>query len=111
MTFVVTVLEARVPPERVADLQAAYAEAARGPFPSGLLRSALLRQRTEPTQWRIETVWQSQEALAAMRQAPGKPRGVQIFEAAGAQPSLSIFDAIADFNVRMAPPLSDPPHA
>jgi quinol monooxygenase YgiN len=97
MTLVVTVLEASVLPERVADLQAAYAEAAHGPFPPGLVRSSLLQQRSDQTQWRIETVWQSQDALAAMRQSPDKPRGVQIFEAAGAQPSLSIFDAIADF--------------
>ena len=97
--MVVTVLEARVLPERAADLRAAYAEAARGPFPPGLIRSSLLQQRTDQTQWRIETVWQSQQALDAMRQAPGKPRGVLIFEAAGAQPSLHIFDAIADFVV------------
>jgi hypothetical protein len=32
--------------------------------------------------------------------AAGKPRGVQIFEAAGATPSLTVFDAIAD----LAPP-------
>lgn len=97
MSPVVTVLEATVAPERVEVLQAAFAEAARGPFPPGLLRSALLRQRSDPNQWRIETVWQSQEALAAMRQQPGKPRGVLIFEAAGGQPSLTIFDSIADF--------------
>lgn len=99
MPLVVTVLEARVLPERVADLQAAYTEAAHGPFPPGLVRSSLLQQRSDQTQWRIETVWQSQDALAAMRQSPAKPRGVQIFEAVGAQPSLSIFDAIVDFVV------------
>lgn len=95
MSSVVTVLEAHVLPERATDLQAAYAEAARGPFPPGLLRSSLLRHSTDQTLWRIETVWQSREALAVMRQF-GKPRGIQIFEAAGAQPSLSIFDGIAD---------------
>lgn len=99
MTFVVTVLEASVLPQRVADLRAAYAEAAQGPFPPGLVRSALLQLRSDQSRWRIETVWQSQEALSAMRQAPGKPRGVQIFEAAGAQPTLTIFDAVADFVV------------
>lgn len=100
MGLVVTVLEASVHPERAADLQAAYAETAHGPFPPGLVRSSLLQERSDQTRWRIETVWQSQEALAAMRQAPGKPRGVQIFEAAGAEPSLKIFDAIAE----LAPP-------
>ena len=95
MSPVITVLDARVTPERAADLQAAYAEAARGPFPLGLVRSALLRHASDPTQWRIETIWESQEALAAMRQA-GRPRGLQIFETAGAQPSVSVFDVVAD---------------
>ena len=95
MSRVVTVLEAHVPPERATDLQTAYAEAALEPLPPGLVRSALLRHSTDQTLWRIETVWQSREALAAMRQL-GKPRGIQIFEAAGAQPSVSVFDGIAD---------------
>ena len=95
MSRVVTVLEAHVLPERATDLQAAYAEAAQEPLPPGLVRSALLRHSSDQTLWRIETVWQSREALAAMRQL-GKPRGIQIFEAAGAQPSVTVFDAIAD---------------
>jgi heme-degrading monooxygenase HmoA len=99
MTLVMTVLEARVAPERAADLQTAYAEAGRGPFPPGLVRSVLLRHASDPTHWRIETTWQSHDALTAMRGA-GKPRGVQIFEAAGTIPSLSVFEAIAD----LAPP-------
>lgn len=100
--MVVTVLEANVAPERAADLTAAYRQAAAGPFPPGLLRSTLLRDSSDSARWRIETVWQSHEALVAMRGA-GKPRGVQIFEAAGAAPSLSVFDAIADLTPR-------PPH-
>jgi hypothetical protein len=95
MSLVVTVLEAVVAAERAGDLQAAYAEAARDAPPAGLVRSVLLRNARDPTQWRIETTWRSHEALAAMRQL-GKPRGVRIFEAAGAEPSLSIFDTIAD---------------
>ncbi|MEA3245908.1 MAG: VOC family protein [Gemmatimonadota bacterium] len=94
MGQVVTVLDARVVPERTADLRAAYADAMRGPFPPGLVRTALLQHASDPAQWRIETVWESPEALAAMRQAPGKPRGVLIFEAAGARPVLTVFHAI-----------------
>jgi len=95
MSPVVTVLDARVAPERAADLRAAYAAAAQGPFPPGFIRSTLLQQASDPTQWRIETIWESPEALATMRQT-GRPRGLQIFDAAGAQPSISVFDAIAD---------------
>jgi len=65
----------------------------------GVVRSMLLRDANDPTHWRIETTWQSHEALAAMRSA-GKPRGVQIFEAAGASPSLRVFDYVRD----LAPP-------
>lgn len=97
MAHVVTVLEAHVAEDRVADLQAAYAEAARGPFPPGLLRSNLLRHSSDLTLWRIETIWRSHDALAAMRGA-GKPRGVQIFEAAGALPSLGVFNTIAELS-------------
>ena len=95
MPTVVTVLEARVSQERASDLQAAFAQAAAGPFPAGLIRSTLLRGAGDPTLWRIETTWRSHEALAAMRQA-GKPRGIQIFESAGATPSLTIFEAVAE---------------
>jgi hypothetical protein len=101
MSRVVTVLEARVAPERVADLRAAYAAAAAGPFPPGLAGSSLLQRSDDPAVWRIETVWQSPEALAAMRGA-GKPRGVMIFEAAGATPSLTIFEEVA----KLSPPTS-----
>ena len=94
MTQVVTVLEARVVLERAADLQAAYAEAGAGPFPLGFIRSTLLRLNGDATQWRVETVLYSRDALTAVRGA-GKPRGVQIFEAADATPSLVIYDAIA----------------
>ncbi len=95
MSLVVTVLDAQVAPERAPDLQAAYTEAAQGPFPAGFVRSTLLRLANDPTLWRIETIWQSHEALAAMRQV-GKPRGLQIFEAAGAHPTLTVLDAVAE---------------
>ncbi len=102
MNEVVTVLDAHVTAAGEGPLRAAYREAAAGPFPAGLLRSTLLRDANDPSRWRIETVWRSHEALAAMRGA-GKPRGVQIFEAAGAQPGLSVFTAVD----RLAPTSAD----
>jgi hypothetical protein len=99
MPHVITVLEARVAADREAELQSAYSAAAAGPFPVGFMRSSLLRLAEDPTVWRIETTWQSHEALAAMRGA-GKPRGVLIFEAAGATPTLKVFDEVA----RLEPP-------
>jgi quinol monooxygenase YgiN len=93
--MVVTVLEAQVAQDRVAALTAAYQEAVQGPVPHGLVRSVLLRHSTDGTRWRIETTWSSRDALAAMRNT-GTPRGIQIFRAAGAEPTLTIFDVVAD---------------
>jgi hypothetical protein len=95
MSLVITVLDAVIAPARAADLEAAYAQAAQEPLPPGLLRSSLQRSVSNPMQWRIETIWRSPEALAAMRQA-GKPRGIQIFEAAGASPTPGIFEVVAE---------------
>ncbi len=91
--MVVTVLEAQVAPGQDAALQAAYA-AASSTLPAGLVRSELLRDSRDATRWRIQTWWTSQEALAAMRSA-GTPAGVLMFRAAGAEPTLGIFEVVS----------------
>jgi quinol monooxygenase YgiN len=91
MPRVLTVLEAHVPQARQADLQSAYRSAVHDTVPPGLLRSSLLQATHDPTVWRIETLWESRQALDAMR-GTGTPRGVQIFRAAGAEPSLTVLD-------------------
>jgi hypothetical protein len=97
--MVLTILEATVSPERAADLQAAFRQAA-ARVPPGLIRSHLISAAADPTRWRIETLWVSRDALAAMRQA-GTPAGVLMFRAAGAEPSLAIYDVAATIE---APP-------
>lgn len=99
MPKVLTVLDAHVPPDRHADLRAAYRAAAAEAFPPGLIRSSLLQATTDPTRWRIETLWESRERLAAMRGA-GTPRGVLIFRAAGAEPALTILDVLDELAPR-----------
>jgi len=91
--MVLTILEATVAPERAADLQAAFRNAG-GQVPAGLIRSHLVSAAADATRWRIETLWTSREALAAMRQT-GTPAGILMFRAAGAEPSLSIYDVVA----------------
>ena len=95
MTAIVTILEASVPPDRQPDLEAAYREAARDPLPPGFVRSSLRRAGSDSTRWIIETVWQSPEALARMR-GTGTPRGILIFRAAGAEPTLTIHEVVAE---------------
>lgn len=96
-----TILEATVAAERAAELQAAF-RGATGHPPPGLVRSHLISAAAEPTRWRIETLWTSRETLAAMRQT-GTPAGVLMFRAAGAEPSLSIYEVVATIEATPAP--------
>jgi hypothetical protein len=97
--MVLTILEATVLPERAADLQAAFRGAATQ-VPPGFIRSYLVSASADPSRWRIETLWTSREALAVMRQT-GTPAGVLMFRAAGAEPSLNVYDVAATIE---APP-------
>jgi heme-degrading monooxygenase HmoA len=92
MTRVLTVLEAHVPQDRHADLLSAYRSAAHDAFPPGLVRSMLLQVANDRTLWRIQTLWESREALDAMRATGSTPRGIQIFRSAGAEPTLTVLD-------------------
>jgi quinol monooxygenase YgiN len=91
--MILTMLEARVAPAREAALQAAYRDAAQDVLPRGLVRSTLVRSSNDRTMWRIETLWESREALDAMR-GTGTPRGVLIFRAAEAEPTFSAFEVV-----------------
>ena len=88
--MVLTILEASVSPDRTAELEAAF-RAATDQRPAGLIRSHLLCATADATRWRIETLWESAEALDAMRQSSATPAGVLMFRAAGAEPMLTIF--------------------
>jgi len=89
--LVLTVLEAHVDPQNTPALQAAFAEGIRALDP-GITQTFLVQSSSDPTLWRILTFWESRKALDLMRAAGGAPRGVLMFRAAGAQPSLTIFD-------------------
>jgi heme-degrading monooxygenase HmoA len=91
--MILTVLEGQVPSGGAEALRAAYAAAGGGPLPSGLVRTELLQDARQPARWRIQTWWASREALEAMRKS-GTPAGVLMFQAAGAEPTLAIFEVV-----------------
>ena len=100
MTLVITVLEAQVPPESEPRLTSAYRDAVRDATPPGLLRSSLMRSTADTSAWRIETTWASGDALMAMRSSGGTPRGIQIFRAAGVEPTLTILEVVDELPSR-----------
>ena len=91
--MVMTILEARVAPDRIAELEGAYREGV-SPFPPGLVETFLVCDSRDTTLYRIITVWASREALENMHASTEKPKGVQFFEAAGATPKLSVLDIV-----------------
>jgi quinol monooxygenase YgiN len=91
--MVITILEAQVARDRIGDLERQYREGTSA-LPADIAETFLVRDAQDATLFRIVTVWASREALEEMRAAPEKPKGVQMFEAAGASPTLSVLDVV-----------------
>ena len=94
----VTMVEAEVAPDRVPDLRDAWARAIAGDIPDGLFESKLLN--APDGRWRIVTVWESQEAVLAMRASGVPPAAVAMFEAAGATPTVSAWVVEGHLEIR-----------
>ena len=89
--MVMTVLEAHVTQENWEALERSFQQAA-SHKDAGLVQSFLVHSRKDAGLWQIITIWESQEALSAMRSSGETPRGVLIFRDAHAEPGLMIFD-------------------
>jgi hypothetical protein len=92
--MVMTILQAQVALERTGDLERAYKEGTRE-LPPDIVETFLVRDADDRSVYRVMTVWVSREALDAMRASVDKPKGVQMFEAAGASPQLTILEVVA----------------
>lgn len=90
--MVVTILKAQVAPDRAARLVDGLATATEK-LPPMIVETFLLRE-VGSDQWRIVTVWESQEALEEYRRSIDTPEGVTAFRSAGAEPALAIFEVI-----------------
>jgi heme-degrading monooxygenase HmoA len=89
--MIMTVVEAHVAEEHWATLQEVYATRSQTLLP-GIVQTYLVHSWSEPTLWQIMTVWESREALIALRQAGQPHAGDLMFQAAGAEPSHDIFE-------------------
>jgi hypothetical protein len=91
--MLITAIEARVPEDRVGELERAYREGLSS-MPSAIVETFLARDLMDPTIFRIVTVWESREALVASRASGQKPKGLQIFEAVGAEHKHSASEVV-----------------
>ena len=88
--MVVTMLEAQMPEDQAGLLVEEY-RGAGDSLPPFILETFLLNSVGSDL-WRIVTVWRSQDALDEYRSSVDTPEGVRMFRAAGAEPTLAIFD-------------------
>ncbi len=84
----VTIVEGVVEAAREEYLRSAW-EDETAVLPAGLIESSLLR--AEDGTWRIVTVWESKEAVMAMRASGETPAALLMFERAGSKPSVSMW--------------------
>ena len=85
----VTIVEGVVEAAREGDLRSGWEDISAGVLPAGFIESSLLR--TEDGNWRVVTVWESKEAVMAMRASGEPPAAPVMFERAGSKPSLSMW--------------------
>ena len=85
----VTIVEGSVEAARESDLRSAWADKTAGTLPAGFIESSLLR--AEGGTWLVVTVWESKEAVMAMRASGEPPAAPVMFEQAGSKPSLSMW--------------------
>lgn len=83
----VTTVEGVVEAAREADLLSAWEDMSSS-LPAGFIESFLLHGEDET--WRIVTVWESKEAVMALR-ASGRPTARTMLERAGSTGSLSVW--------------------
>jgi heme-degrading monooxygenase HmoA len=88
--MVITTVEGVVEAAREAELLAAWQRVTADAFPPGLVESTLAR--AGDGRWRIHTVWESREAVMAMRSSTERPAAIEVFAAAGAPTDISIWD-------------------
>lgn len=84
----VTIVEGALEAAREGDLRSAWDDKT-AVLPEGFIESSLLR--AEDGTWRIVTVWESKEAVMAMRTSGEPPAAPTMFEQAGAKPSVSMW--------------------
>lgn len=89
--MIMTVLEARVEPDRWVALREAYSAAGVN-LPPQMVETFLVQSTDDPMIWRGVSIWRSREALEEYRRGVETPGGVLLFRAAGAEPTLSIFE-------------------
>jgi heme-degrading monooxygenase HmoA len=91
--MVLTQLEGKVANEYWHKLKQAYDEGLQR-LPPFIYQTYLVQDDSDRDKWRILTIWHNRQALEAYQASVETPEGVLMFGAAGAEPTLSIYEVI-----------------
>ena len=97
MASVMTMVSARIAPDRSPDLVGAFSQAVRAGLPGQRRQTSLLRG--EGDLWRIVTVWRSREDLDAYLASVEEPFARRLLREAGGDPEVDVFELVVDSNV------------
>ena len=89
--MVMTVLEAHIPQDQWATVEAGFARM-QTEKPPQLTQSYLAQGTADPTLWQLVGLWRSKDDLDAYRASGVTPAGVVLFRSVGAEPSLRVFE-------------------
>ncbi len=95
---VVTIVGGKVPISKSREFEEAYASV-KGPFPPGWVESRLIKNSSDPENYRIETVWESREVLEKYRTSTTTPVAVALFQKVGVNPTVNIYEIRHSFKL------------
>jgi len=100
MSSVVSVVRARIAPERAAEVTGPFSEAVRSGMPERR-QTSLLRGAGDV--WQIVTVWRSRADLAAYLASVEEPFARRLLRLAGGTPEVEVFDVVLDSHAVLWP--------
>lgn len=95
MAGVVTMVSARIAPERQGEVVDGFSAAVRAGMPERRHTSLM---RGDDDLWRVVTFWRSRSDLDAYLARPGTPFAVRLLEDAGGRPTAEVLDVVLDSN-------------
>jgi heme-degrading monooxygenase HmoA len=91
--MVMTSLEAHVDPNKQELLKQAFKQQLASQLP-GAIEAVLTQSSKDPTLWRLNGFWKSHEDFENYRRSVEVPAGFLIFRAAGAEPTIAMFEVV-----------------
>ena len=92
---IITIVEGKVPFEKVKDFEESYRFLKRGDLPKGLVSSILIKNKDD-SKYRIQSTWDSFESLDNMRKNVDIPAAIKLFQQVGVEPNLEIYEIIEE---------------